>query len=97
MFPYELKQNLEDFISTSSGFLKSAKEFYELPKQPNVQDYESIVDTIYEVLYKFSYLKMKTFCKVPELACIYIMFYETLDENSETYYNVAKEIKDYCF
>lgn len=96
MFPYEMKLNISDFIIKTSNFLKSAKEFLGLPEVPTAQDFEAIIDSIYEVLYKFSYQKMKTFCKVPELATLYINFFETLEKQNETSYNVAQEIKDYC-
>lgn len=77
-------------------FLKSAKSLLGLPELPQASDFKVIIDNIYEVLYKFSYQKMKLFCKVPELAFLYNQFFETLDPVSETYYNVAEEIKSYC-
>jgi hypothetical protein len=96
MFPHELKENMAGYVENNNSFLKSAKRFLGLPDHPKIADFEAVVDTIYEVLYKFSYQKLKTFCKVPELAFLYNEFYETLEQEVETYHNVATEIKSYC-
>lgn len=95
MFPYELKDNLSEYITSKPEFIKSAKKWLNLPEIPTIQDYEAVIDSIYEVLYKFSYQKLKVFCKVPELAMLYSKFFKTLDSKVETYYNVAQEVIDY--
>jgi len=74
IFPFELKQQLNEFIPKQNGFLESSKDLFGVKSESTVYDYEPVIDFVHDVLYKFSYQKLEKFNSIPELAYIFQKF-----------------------
>ena len=74
IFPYELKQKLNEYILNENGFLKSSRELMDSKRTPSNEDYEIVINFVHDVLYKFSYQKLEKFNSIPELAYLFSKF-----------------------
>ncbi len=58
-----------------------------------IKKWLEIVDKVHSALYKYSHTKLNDFCHVPELAYLYLHFYQNYDYQNET--EGFPEIMDY--